>query len=109
MLETTTQQTSAAALNSLTTTHLASKTERIFEIIVVAKQHGIDDMSGKEIQHRYEFLYGQRIDSGEVSARLAGLRSAKRIERCRIARECLVTGREIVPVRVVYTQARLAA
>jgi putative hemolysin len=51
---------------------------------------------------------GKRIDKGTVSARVKNLIDGRRLERCRIARPCSVTGRDIHPVRVMAHQTRLA-
>lgn len=109
MLQSPTTESSAAALAALSTSHLKNETDRIYDIVMAAHLHGIDDMSGREIQARYELLHGKRIDSGSVSARISSLISARRLERCRIARACLVTGSDIRPVRVVAQQSRLVA
>lgn len=110
MLQTfTTNDTSAQALAELGLRKLKGELDKIHDIVLAAARHGIDDMSGREIQARYELIYGKRIDSGTVSARCAGLIAANRLQRCRIARACTVTGRDIHPVRVVALQTRLVA
>lgn len=105
----TTSETSAQALNQIGLPKLKGELDKIHDIVLAAHRHGIDDMSGREIQQRYEQIHGKRIDSGTVSARCNGLIAAGRLERCRIARACHVTGKDIHPVRVVAQQSRLAA
>lgn len=86
---------------------LKGELDKIHDIVLAAARHGVDDMSGREIQARYELIYGKRIDSNIVSARAKRLVDGKRLERCRIARACNVTGNDIHPVRVVAQQTRL--
>lgn len=101
--------TSAQALNQIGLRHLKGELDKIHDIVLTAQRHGVKDMSGREIQDRYERIYGRRIDSGTVSARCNGLITAKRLERCLVTRPCTVTGKDIHPVRVVAQQACLAA
>jgi hypothetical protein len=81
--------------------------DQIHEICVIAQRNGRDDMSGKEIQERYEAIYGKRIEASSVSARVNNLVAANRLERLETMRPCRITGRDIHPVRVPLTQARL--
>lgn len=99
--------TSARALGSLGNTGIKTSSDKVFDIVLAAQRNGADDLSGKEIQARYELLYGKRIDSGTVSARVNNLVTAKRLERLTFSRACTVTGRDIYPVRVPAAQARL--
>lgn len=105
----TNHDTSAQALAAIGMRTLGGELQKIHDIVTAAARHGIADMSGREIQARYEQIHGKRIDSGTVSARLAGLLAASRLERCRIARKCRITGKDIHPVRCVMQQSRLAA
>ena len=112
MLQTSYQNnhdTSAQALAGIGLINLSGELKKIHDIVIAAARHGIPDMSGREIQAQYERIHGKRIDSGTVSARISGLLAANRLERCRIARPCHVTGKDIHPVRVVAQQQRLAA
>jgi hypothetical protein len=102
-----TAQTSAQALNALGPRNVKRKLDQIHDICIAAQRNGRGDMSGKEIQHQYEFVHAQRIDASIISARVNDLIAAGRLERCAIARMCLITGREIHPVRVPATQSRL--
>lgn len=107
--ESTPSITSAQALSGLGIRQLKGELDKIHDIVLAAARHGIDDMSGAEIQQRYELIYGKRIDKGTVSARVKNLIDGSRLERCRIARICSVTGRDIHPVRVTAVQSRLVA
>ena len=98
-----THQTSAQAFSSLGNMVLKTEADKILDICVGAQRNGAHDMSGREIQQRYEFLYGRRIDSGTVNALIL----AGRLKRSSIARACSVTGRDIYPVLVLMAQTRL--
>lgn len=102
-----TNQTSAQAFSSLGNMVLKTEADKILDICVGAQRNGAHDMSGREIQQRYEFLYGRRIDSGTVSARVNAFILAGRLKRSSIARACSVTGRDIYPVLVLMAQTRL--
>jgi hypothetical protein len=102
-----TAQTSAQALNAIGQRKLKHLQDQIHDICLSAQRNGRGDISGKEIQARYELIYSKRIDASSISARVKGLIDAGRLERCPIARACQVTGRDIHPVRVPATQARL--
>lgn len=81
--------------------------DKILDICITAKRNGRADLSGKEIQERYELVHGKRIDASSVSARVNGLIAAGRLVRLERSRPCRVTGRDIHPVRVVAVQAGL--
>lgn len=100
--------TSAHALAGLGLRQLKGELDKIHDIVLAAARHGVEDMSGREIQQRYELIYGKRIDSGTVSARCNGLIAARRLQRCTFARPCTVTGNDIHPVKVMAQQTRLA-
>ena len=100
--------TSANSLAGIGIRQLKGELDKIHDIVLTAARHGVDDMSGAEIQRSYELIYGKRIDKGTVSARVKNLLDGHRLERCRCARACLVTGRDIHPVRVMAQQTRLA-
>lgn len=102
-----THQTSAQAFSSLGNMVLKTEADKILDICVGAQRNGAHDMSGREIQQRYEFLYGKRIDSGTVSARVNALILAGRLKRSQFSRACSVTGRDIYPVLVLMAQTRL--
>lgn len=103
----TPDSTSAQALAAIGQRTVMNLQDRIHDICVAAQRNGMDDLSGKEIQERYERLYSKRIDASSVSARINNLISAKRLERLTTVRPCRVTGHDIHPVRVPATQARL--
>lgn len=102
-----THATSAQALATIGQRTVMNVQDRIHDICVAAQRNGTDDLSGKEIQERYEHLYSKRIDASSVSARINNLIAAKRLERLATVRPCRVTGHDIHPVRVPATQARL--
>ena len=105
----TTSHSSAQALGEIGLKNLKGELDKIHDIVLAAARNGIPDMSGREIQARYERIYGKRIDSGTVSARVKNLIDANRLERCRITRTCNITNKDIHPVRVMAHQTRLVA
>lgn len=98
---------SAAAFAQVGNMTIKTEADKIHDICVAAQRHGARDMSGREIQHQYELIYGKRIDSGTVSARVNALTLAGRLKRSSVARACSITGRDIYPVLVPVTQTRL--
>lgn len=102
-----TAQTSAQSLNAVGQRTIKHLQDQIHDICMAAQRNGFGNLSGKEIQAKYELIYGKRIDASSISARVNGLIAAGRLERVAIARACQVTGRDIHPVRVPATQARL--
>lgn len=103
----TTNQASAASFALMDNLILKTEADKIHDICVAAQRHGARDLSGREIQRQYEMLYGKRIDSGTVSARVNALITAGRLKRSSVARACSVSGRDIYPVLVPTTQVRL--
>lgn len=105
----TASQTSAQSLVQIGNAGKKTMCDKILDICIAAQRRGQVDFSGKEIQARYEAIHGKRIESGTVSARVNELVTAKRLDRSDIARMCTVSARDIYPVRVPATQARLIA
>ena len=99
--------TSAQSLAALSNTTKKGQLDQIFDICLSAQRNGVEDLSGKEIQQRYELQYGKRIESSTVAGRVNDLVTVKRLEKLTFSRSCAVTGRDIHPVRVPATQARL--
>lgn len=114
-LHTTTAQSSAQALASVGLSNIKKLQDRIHDICIAAQRNGVLDLSGREIQQRYEQQYSieqgrdVRIEMSSVSSRVNALVSAGRLERLEVARACSVTGSNILPVRVPMMQARLVA
>ena len=102
-----THHTSAQAKDALGNKGVARRDSEILNIVLAACRNGIADLSGKEIQQRYEYEHSKRIDASTISGCLTRLVSAKRLERS-TPRNCVVTGFNIVPVRAVVQQTRLA-
>lgn len=102
-----TSQTSAQAFAAVGLKTLKHEQDRVHDICLSAQRNGYADLSGREIQVRYELQYGKRIDAGSVSARISALIAAGRLERLPDVRVCSVTGRDVHPVRVPISQARL--
>lgn len=103
------RDTSAQSLAQVGMKNFALLTDKIEDICIGAQLNGALDLSGREIQARYEFLHGTRIDASTVSSRINSLVAAGRLVRAGECRLCTVTGRNIHPVYVPLKQARLLA
>lgn len=101
--------TSAQALDAVGLRRMAGQRRKIFDIVVEAARAGVSDMSLREIQGRYEYLEGKRIDAGTVSARVHNLLAAGWLHRRADVRDCRVTGHSVHPVYVLPEQQRLCA
>jgi len=77
----TTSHTSAQALAALGNTGKKIMLDQIEDICLAAQRNGADDLSGKEIQQRYELQYGKRIESSTVAGRVNDLVTVRRLER----------------------------
>ena len=104
----TTHHTSAQAMDALGNKAVGKRDGEVFNIVLAANRNKIADLSGREIQQRYEFELGKRIDTSTISGCISRLVAAKRLERTE-PRACIVTGFNIVPVRAVAHQSRLVA
>lgn len=100
--------TSAQALGAMPLREIKQLQDKIHDICLAAQRNGYEDLTRKEIQHRYELLYSRRIDASTVSSRVHNLIVGGRLERAKV-RNCTVTGNEVEPVRVPLKQARLVA
>lgn len=105
----TTTDTSAASFDALSLRQRDTKQQQLLDLVVGAQRNGRADMSGRELQADYERVHGQRIESASVASCLNGLVAAGRLQRATVMRACSVTGRDILPVFVPVTQARLLA
>ena len=103
-----THHTSAQALDALGNKGIGKRDAEILNIVIAANRNGIANLSGKEIQQRYEYQTSRRIDTSTISGCISRLVAAKRLERCE-ARSCIVTGFNIAPVRAVAHQSRFVA
>ena len=101
--------TSAQALAAFGLKKMAKQQHEIFDVVLRAQRNGADDMSLTEIRDAYERLHGRRIDLNRVSARVSNLVAAGRLVRRADTRPCTVTQRQIHPVLVPESQARLFA
>ena len=52
----TTTNTSAQAYAGIGIRQLKGELDKIHDIVLAAARHGVDDMSGAEIQQRYELI-----------------------------------------------------
>lgn len=104
-----TRVSSAQSLEAVGLLGRASLMDKIEGICIARQRNGAQDLSGKEIQQLYEALHGVRLESGTISARIAGLIDAGRLVRRPEQRLCAVTGRNICPVYAPAKQTRLVA
>lgn len=101
--------TSAQALDAMGLRKMAGQRRVVFDIVLGAQRNGAQDVSLREIQQRYERLYGKRIDVSTVSARVHNLVAAGWLHRRADIRACSVTGQGVHAVFVPPSQARLCA
>lgn len=85
---------------------LGRQQREILDLVVGAMRNGADDMTRAEIKESYQRIYGKAIESGTVSARVAGLKAAGRLLQREKPRQCKVTGKTKT---VVYTPAKQAS
>lgn len=104
-----TADTSAASFDAERPRWVASKQKALYDLVLGAQRNGAADMSMRELQAAYERLHGKRIDMSSVSSCCNGLVAAGRLARSTPVRSCTVTGRDILPLSVPLTQARLLA
>ena len=103
-----TRDTQANALASLGLAKLSKQQQAIFDVVLGMQRNGAVDASLSEIQARYEFLHGQRIDLGRVSARVSEM-VGSRLHRRSDTRPCAITKKPIHPVYIPEGQGRLFA
>lgn len=101
--------TSAQALDAMGLRKMAGQRRVVFDIVLGAQRSGAHDVSLREIQQRFEALYGKRIDVSTVSARVHNLVAAGWLHRRADIRACSVTGQGVHAVFVPPSQARLCA
>lgn len=101
-----TRDTSAQARDEFGMRKLSQQQRAIFDVVLGLQRNGAQDASLSEIQQRYEFIHGKRIDLGRVSARVSEMVDV-RMERRSDTRACKVTGRQVHPVYIPEGQGRL--
>lgn len=101
--------TSAQSLAAVGWRNVAHQQRDIFDVVLRAQRNGAADMSLTEIRDAYERHHARRIDLNRVSARVSDLVTARRLHRREDTRPCTVTQRNIHPVYVPESQARLFA
>ena len=99
--------TSAASLQGMGLGNIKTLQDQVLDICWIAQRGGAKNLSLREIQKRYELKYSRRLDISSISGRVHNLVVANRLERLEQSRECSVTGRQILPVCIPMTQARL--
>lgn len=86
---------------------LGRQQREILDLVIGAMRNGAGDMTRAEIKESYQRIYGKVIESGTVSARVAGLKAAGRLLQREQPRQCRVTGKTKTVVYVSAKQASL--
>lgn len=102
-----TLDTSSESLRALAPKKLARQQQEIYDVVLGAQRNGRPDCSLAEIREAYERLYGKRIETGRISARVADMVAAGRLCKREDTRRCGITSRNIRPVYVPEQQARM--
>ena len=98
-----THQTSAQALDKQTNRTRKGLQGAILNILTLAIERGVHDMTTKEISRAYEknSANGQRYDASSFTKPVSDLLAAKLIERLPSDRKCLISNQSAAPVRLV--------
>lgn len=108
-----TRETSGEAFRTIGNKGLSAEMRKVLDICLAAQRNGAQDLSGREVQVRYEAYYSQtsgkvvRKDMSSISGRINDLVTAGRLERLPLKRQCSISGESIMPVRVPAMQSRL--
>ena len=102
----TSMDISSDSLAAVGLRNLGRQQQEILDLVVGAMRNGADDMTRAEIKESYQRVYGKVIESGTVSARVAGLKAAGRLLQREQPRQCRVTGKTKT---VVYVPAKQAS
>lgn len=87
--------------------NLGRQQKEILDLVIGAMRNGADDMTRAEIKESYQRIYGKAIESGTVSARVAGLKDAGRLLQREQPRQCRVTGKTKTVVYAPEKQSSL--
>lgn len=98
---------SSDSLTAVGLRELGRQQREILDLVIGAMRNGADDMTRAEIKDSYQRVYGKVIESGTVSARVAGLKAAGRLLQRERPRQCRVTGKTKTVVYVSAKQASL--
>lgn len=101
------KHTSAAARDAFGLTKISKQAQEVLEVVRIAHQAGVEDLTGQEIMQWWEKVYiGKKIYPNVVSGRLNDLISVGLLERLP-RRICTVSNVPAGPVRAVAQQTRL--
>lgn len=109
------RDTSAQSHHSISLGRKKQMQDDILAICTTHQRHGALDMSAQEIRRVLERQYqaergaSTRVDMSSMTAPIARLVDASRLQRLAHKRACSITGKNIHPLRVPMTQARLVA
>lgn len=98
---------SSDSLTAVGLRELGRQQREILDLVIGAMRNGAGDMTRAEIKESYQRIYGKVIESGTVSARVAGLKAAGRLLQREQPRQCRVTGKTKTVVYVSAKQASL--
>lgn len=98
--------TSAKALAAIPLPKLKQLQDQIHDICLAAQRNGYDNLTRKEIQSRYELLYGRRIEASTVASRVNNLVAAGRLAEgpkrmCSVSETGNIVGTVFVPMKQV--------
>lgn len=98
-----THQTSAQALDKQTNRTRSGQQASILNILTLAIEQGVYDMTTKEIARACESNApnGRRYEASDFTKSISVLLAAKLIERLPSDRKCLITNNPAAPVRLV--------
>ena len=101
---------SVEAYAALKLPRVAKRQGEIRDICIAAQRNGCNDLTRKEIELRYNFLYGGHIGEGTVSSSVNGLVTAGRLVEgpkrlCSVSKSGIKVGTVYVPMK----QVRLVA
>ena len=99
-----THHTSAQALDLQTNKQRKGLQDAILNILLLARERGVVDMTCKEIsrQHEANMGNGYRCEPSSFTQPISCLLAARRIERTPNQRPCLVSNHPAAPLRLVF-------
>ena len=103
----TTADTRSDSFASLSAGALKNLNDQLVDLVQGHQRNGGRDMSGRELQQAFEARYERRMEMSSISSAVNRMVTAGRLQRSEHARQCAVTGREILPVFAPAKQASL--
>ncbi len=103
----TSKDISSDSLAAMGLRNLGRQQQDILDLVIGAMRNGANDMTRAEIKEAYQRRHNKLIESGTVSARVAGLKAAGRLLQREQPRKCGVTGKLKTAVYVPAKQSSL--